>query len=548
MMDLIYTSANHTLIYLGPSPTPQEAAFFNFVQTSDPTNPDVDLLTAVTASALRSGILSRPWFSRTWIFQELILSGDPWVQISRQHRMKWEDFYYLLQWDGEAREFEGVTAEQNMLMRMGLARLKQNKRNLLELLKARRGMGATDPRDVVYAHLGIATNPSDGWKEFVKVDYGRTVGEVYWDVGRYVIEKHSRRGAEYYDSSHRTGMEELLDNLEEGRRNKMEGLPSWVPDWSKKKKKKTNWKTEAWKRSWSFPSQLPIVPDDVMVLITSGFRFDRIERLGPEAPLLFDLEERKGMDERRAGTAREEYEDLLWAFCEEIYSLGVGNPVFKFNAYRRYKKMLPLKEEEPISREEMVQPLKDFRDRYQLGDVVGPFIEECFNWVLQDPPVLQKVEIEIVSENIWTGTDTNVNQLDLAGSRLAVTSLGRLGAVPVQTQVGDICAAVSPVVGPIILRPVSGPPAGSDLEQKLQQHITRASSVVENIYMMGGGYKEIQRIGKQATIDLGPVGDDAFHCRIVGQAQFQDYEWSTFYRREGSETEKEFEPKLFVIH
>lgn len=36
-------------------------------------------------------ILARPWFARTWILQELVLSADPWIQIG-ETRVRWDLF------------------------------------------------------------------------------------------------------------------------------------------------------------------------------------------------------------------------------------------------------------------------------------------------------------------------------------------------------------------------------------------------------------------------------------------------------------------------
>jgi hypothetical protein len=40
---------------------------------------------------LETQILARPWFARVWIFQELLLSHDPWVQCGTKC-LKWEIF------------------------------------------------------------------------------------------------------------------------------------------------------------------------------------------------------------------------------------------------------------------------------------------------------------------------------------------------------------------------------------------------------------------------------------------------------------------------
>jgi hypothetical protein len=48
--------------------------------------------------------------------------------------------------------------------------------SMLELVSARRGLSVTDPRDMVFAHVGFA---SDMGKEGVEVDYSKTCKQVY---------------------------------------------------------------------------------------------------------------------------------------------------------------------------------------------------------------------------------------------------------------------------------------------------------------------------------------------------------------------------------
>jgi hypothetical protein len=45
--------------------------------------------------AAEDDLLGRPWFNRVWVFQELVLSRDPWVQCGGV-RVRWTDLCDLL--------------------------------------------------------------------------------------------------------------------------------------------------------------------------------------------------------------------------------------------------------------------------------------------------------------------------------------------------------------------------------------------------------------------------------------------------------------------
>jgi hypothetical protein len=100
-MGAIYNTAHYTVIYLGPS-TKEIDFVFNKFQLIQQKNAipgrrthiddwDLQELHAVW-NILGSQILTRPWFKRVWVFQELVLSHNPWLQCG-DRRMRWDKFY-----------------------------------------------------------------------------------------------------------------------------------------------------------------------------------------------------------------------------------------------------------------------------------------------------------------------------------------------------------------------------------------------------------------------------------------------------------------------
>jgi Heterokaryon incompatibility protein (HET) len=103
LMGQIYSIANHTIICLGPSTPVISIAFRSAagverkVTSKKPISPEEDHsndeFRETQMKRAAGNLLTRPWFTRTWVFQELILSRDPWVQCGKsrfsQSRRHW---------------------------------------------------------------------------------------------------------------------------------------------------------------------------------------------------------------------------------------------------------------------------------------------------------------------------------------------------------------------------------------------------------------------------------------------------------------------------
>jgi len=90
--------------------------------------------------------------------------------------------------------------------------------SMAELLLSRRGLGVTDPRDMIFAHVGFA---SDGQHEDLTVDYSKTTIQIFEGSARYIAKMY--------------GLSALLECV--GVANspeRLRDLPSWVPDWTSK--------------------------------------------------------------------------------------------------------------------------------------------------------------------------------------------------------------------------------------------------------------------------------------------------------------------------
>ncbi|PMD47938.1 HET-domain-containing protein [Hyaloscypha variabilis F] len=161
MMGSIYTQAQHTVIYLGRSTFGTELNFEVFSTNTTAVQNPIQRSSGIRSVA--EEILSRPWFTRVWIFQELVLSQDPWIQCGRS-RMQWDEALGAIQsvsiYGKDVPNIYKVAFNMQEIRRKFQAAKFDStisRPELVQILQSRRGFGASDPRDRVFAHLGIAS-------------------------------------------------------------------------------------------------------------------------------------------------------------------------------------------------------------------------------------------------------------------------------------------------------------------------------------------------------------------------------------------------------
>jgi hypothetical protein len=209
-------------------------------------------------------LLHSSWFYRVWIFQELVLSHDPKVQYGRI-RFSWRTLYPLKhlveeitqtfivkdsetsqellegQFAASAGTIMNLDQEFKLVAQMNATKSAFEKlqstskygteissgegsvdrdvlafERFLGILDSRRGFDASDPRDLVFAHLGIAgiVNPL-----ILEVDYGKTMSQVY----EMFAWKHISTAESFEVFAHIDDVDPL---------HRLQRLPSWVPDWT----------------------------------------------------------------------------------------------------------------------------------------------------------------------------------------------------------------------------------------------------------------------------------------------------------------------------
>ncbi|EXA34679.1 hypothetical protein FOVG_14097 [Fusarium oxysporum f. sp. pisi HDV247] len=200
MMRQIYSTASRVLIYLEIGDAGSGLEF-----THDPE------------------ILSRnPYFSRIWVVQEIASAKQALVLYGRQ-AMHWSFFH---------RNLRSLSSKRWMRY-FGSPRQIDDAHEFLNLIEDTRNCNASDPRDKIFALLGL-------WKKPLEPDYTLSPQAVYTGLASTLITDESWEV-----------VAQLLDMATHGR--SMLGLPSWVPDWSEKSQR-------SYQREWRscFPSPSPL--------------------------------------------------------------------------------------------------------------------------------------------------------------------------------------------------------------------------------------------------------------------------------------------------
>ncbi|CZR57672.1 uncharacterized protein PAC_07561 [Phialocephala subalpina] len=160
-------------------------------------------------------------WSRIWILQEfasaeslLLLRGQETLPLS-QFLLIWAVLYCFAgnpkHWFPHGSILEDARAMAPLLLHSRILEKGQEQRSLLELLRATGRFQATDPRDKIFALLGLA---KDAEQLEIRADYSKKYEEICVEVATKLIKGH---GLSILSFASRTGAY---------------NLPSWVPDWN----------------------------------------------------------------------------------------------------------------------------------------------------------------------------------------------------------------------------------------------------------------------------------------------------------------------------
>lgn len=236
LMRSIYSDAAGLLIWLGEADSQSEKAMDVIDNLARYPNIRAYSMPTTDVLALRT-LMERPWWDRIWIVQELILGArgdrsDTTLVRYGAKTMTWSRFIAAMQrldrYNREGRQqFWGV----NKALRLEEVRTQsvpecadttRYQRSLLWWLANTRDRLSSDERDKIYGLLGLVDCSDPNLS--LTADYSKSSSELFHNFAC-----HSLKTA--------PGLE-LLRHCQE---QKLDGLPSWVPDWSVNYKHRPLW-------------------------------------------------------------------------------------------------------------------------------------------------------------------------------------------------------------------------------------------------------------------------------------------------------------------
>ena len=162
-------------------------------------------------------IFWRTWFTRVWVIQEITMAKEATVLCGAQC-IPWWTLAFAASFIGE-RDIGSMADVDprcvNTMMCYGFRLRNGNGMRLPELLLVARASHCTDPRDQIYALLGLAAEAGD---LSVDLDYSLDVTTVYQEIMCSFISQYKSL--------------DVLSMVGDYSWNVTTELPSWIPDWA----------------------------------------------------------------------------------------------------------------------------------------------------------------------------------------------------------------------------------------------------------------------------------------------------------------------------
>jgi hypothetical protein len=182
-----------------------------------------------TLDALRK-IGRRPWWTRAWIVQEsTIAHPSRTIIFCGDKSIDWACLRAALQITHHVTHYErsgmSVDYQDGMTIRLDAFRQDREKGASISLLRVLRLMRAyicEDPRDKVYAALGMAMDVDEN---DIIPDYRKTYPEVYTEVVKFFVSKPNNGPLDFLGDIVRSAAGTTFEHVYDS------SLPSWVPDW-----------------------------------------------------------------------------------------------------------------------------------------------------------------------------------------------------------------------------------------------------------------------------------------------------------------------------
>jgi hypothetical protein len=173
----------------------------------------------------------RLWWTRAWIVQEgTIAHPSRTILFCGNRSIDWACLRAALQITHHAVHYQssGMSVDFNDGMTIRLDEFRKDREaganvQLLRILRLMRAYRCEDPRDKVYAALGMAMDVNE---DDIIPDYRKPYSEVYTDVVRFFISELNSRPLDFLGEIVRSAPGTTFEHQHDS------SLPSWVPDWT----------------------------------------------------------------------------------------------------------------------------------------------------------------------------------------------------------------------------------------------------------------------------------------------------------------------------
>jgi hypothetical protein len=246
LMSTIYKTATHTAVWLGEE-TDQSRCAFQLLHSLESLDhlkqwymlPPSTLTSVIEENLIKfdnhlnnmpnavaglrdfwNDVMRRPWWTRAWIIQEIVLSSNATLICGRSS-ISWKSFQILFNFLGSSavrvdltNPWEDVRSGVSAMIHLAARYKDYPNLPLGTLIPSMGPKNATDPRDLVYSFLGLASECSH---PLLDLNYAETVstGDVFMNFAEYTIE-----------------CEKTLDIICMSEIKAGKQLPTWCPDWS----------------------------------------------------------------------------------------------------------------------------------------------------------------------------------------------------------------------------------------------------------------------------------------------------------------------------
>ncbi|KAM0424974.1 hypothetical protein ACHAPT_009775 [Fusarium lateritium] len=218
MMRRVYSNASSVVVWLGDLPR-NVAPTLDMILGSNPGGYKPILMHQKKTLEGLANIFRRPWWRRMWIIQEAVAAGELVVMLGRTV-FPWEflgDICRAIQLDEFTKHHHAPIIRSCGYQKFtALDTFRQTgTMPLVYLLRCTRGYQATDPRDKLFALLGLA---SDIGSEDFFPDYSKPVQRVWEDLVKFMVTR--RRSLDIICSAQFSAPSPDIP-----------GLQSWLPSW-----------------------------------------------------------------------------------------------------------------------------------------------------------------------------------------------------------------------------------------------------------------------------------------------------------------------------